>query len=184
MKRSHLTRDIVETAILVIFIFVVMRFVVQSYHVEGTSMEPSLRSSEYVAVNKIAYDFGHTPERGDVIIFHYPKNRSVDYIKRVVGLPGDTITVTDKTVMVNGTLLDEPYISAPSNPQGEKWVVPANSYFVLGDNRPVSDDSRYWGFVPKDDIVGKAVLVFWPTSQWQVIDTHPTVYAHIKTNHQ
>src|SRR5690349_2112812 len=97
-----------------IFIFVVLRFVVQSYHVEGTSMEPSLSSSEYVAVNKVAYDFGHTPERGDVIIFHYPKNTSVDYIKRVVGLPGDTVTVTDKTVTVNGVLLDEPYISAPS----------------------------------------------------------------------
>lgn len=183
MKRSHLTRDIIETAILVIFIFVVMRFVVQSYHVEGTSMEPGLSTSEYVAVNKIAYDFGHSPQRGDVIIFHYPKDPSVDYIKRVIGLPGDTVTLTEKTVSVNGTQLKEPYISSPSNPQGEKWVVPANSYFVLGDNRPVSDDSRYWGFVPKDDIVGKAVFVFWPTSQWQIIDTHPNVYTQIQTSH-
>lgn len=179
MKRSHLAREIVETIVLTILIFLVIRFVVQSYHVVGTSMQPSLANDEYVLVNKIAYLF-HPPERGDVIVFHYPLDTNQDFIKRVIGLPGDVITTDATNVWVNGVQLKEPYISKKANPSGNTWKVPPNQYFVLGDNREVSDDSRIWGFVPRDFIVGKAVLVYWPIKGWQFINTYSDVYSHIK----
>ncbi|MDQ6660849.1 MAG: signal peptidase I [Chloroflexota bacterium] len=179
MKRSHLIREIVETIALTLIIFLVIHFAVQSYRVEGTSMNPGLIDNEYVLVNKVAFLF-HQPERGDVIVFHAPKDPGRDYIKRVIGLPGDTILVTSTTVTVNGDVLKEPYISTAANPTANSWKVPQNQYFVLGDNRPTSDDSRDWGFVPKDYIVGQAVAVYWPLNNWQFIDTHPSVYTSIK----
>ncbi len=181
MKRSHLVREIVETVALTLLIFLVIHFVIQTYHVDGPSMEPGLTSNHYVLVNKVAYLF-RAPERGDVIVFHYPLDTRTDYIKRVIGLPGDTIQVDNTHVWVNGTLLNEPYISAPSNPKATEWKIPANSFFVLGDNRPVSDDSRWWGFVPRSYIVGKAVLVYWPISNVHFINTYPSVYATIKVS--
>ncbi len=183
LKRSHLAREIVETIALTLIIFLVIRFAIQSYRVEGVSMQPGLQSDEYVLVNKMAYLF-HAPERGDVVVFHFPLDTSKDFIKRVVGLPGDTISYTSTTVKVDGVELNEPYISEKANPLGKNpFVVPANDYFVMGDNRPASDDSRDWGFVPKDYIVGKAVMVYWPLNKWQLIDTYPTVFAQIKPNH-
>ena len=181
MKRSHLAREIVETIALTLIIFLVIRFAIQSYRVEGVSMQPGLHDNEYVLVNKIAYLF-HAPERGDVIVFHFPLDTSKDFIKRVIGLPGDTITVDSTSVRVDGVLLNEPYISERANPQGQRWTVPLNSYFVMGDNRPASDDSRDWGYVPRDDIVGKAVIVYWPLGNWELINTYPTVYAQIKVS--
>lgn len=181
MKRSHLTREIIETVALTLLIFLVIRFAVQNYLVDGLSMEPSLHNNEYVLVNKLAYLF-HAPERGDVIVFHWPIDTSKDLIKRVIGLPGDVITIDSKTVRVDGVLLNEPYISAPANPIGGKWVVPPNNYFVMGDNRIISDDSRDWKFVPRDFIIGKAVMVYWPLNQWQFINTYSSVYTQIKPN--
>jgi signal peptidase I len=178
LKRSHLVRDILETAALALLIFVVMRFVIQSYHVQGVSMQPTLQSDEYVIVNKMAYTWS-TPQRGDVIVFHYPKDQSEDFIKRVIGLPGDIIQLDKTHVIVNGVQLNEPYISIPANPVPSSWTVPAGQYFVLGDNRPASDDSRYWGYVPKDLIVGKSVVVYWPFSGWQMLNNYSTVYAQI-----
>lgn len=182
MKRTHLVREIVETLVLTIFIFLVIHFVVQSYHVDGTSMQPNLNSSEFVVVNKTAYLFGH-PERGDVIVFHYPHNPTDDYIKRVIGLPGDKIRTDFTSVWVNGVQLKETYISAPGNPSAQEWTVPANDYFVMGDNRPVSDDSRSWGFVPASFIVGKAVAVYWPVPKWEIINTYAPTYSQIKPTH-
>lgn len=181
MKHSHLAREIVETIALTVIIFLVIHFAIQSYRVQGVSMQPGLVSDEYVLVNKVAYLF-HAPERGDVIVFHYPLDTSEDFIKRVIGLPGDTITVTGTTVNVDGTTLSEPYISQRANPTGQKWVVPPDSYFVMGDNRPVSDDSRIWGYVPNYDIVGKAVMVYWPFNKWELINTYSSVFAAIKVN--
>jgi len=178
LKRSHLAREIVETIALTILIFAVIHFVIQTYRVEGPSMQPGLTPDEYVLVNKAIYLF-HAPERGDVIVFHYPLDTTRDFIKRIIGLPGDTITVNQTNVWVNGVKLKEPYISSPANPTGRTWKIPPNVYFVMGDNRPVSDDSRDWGCVPKDYIVGKAVVVYWPMSNWQLINTYSTVYAAI-----
>ena len=181
MKRSHLAREIIETVALTLIIFLVIRFAIQSYRVSGPSMEPGLNNDEYVIVNKMAYLF-HAPERGDVIVFHFPLNTSEDFIKRIVGLPGDTVKVDSTHVWVDGVLLKEPYISSSANPLAQTWKVPSNEYFVLGDNRPVSDDSRDWGFVPKDYIVGKAAVVYWPLKNWEFINTYSTVYAAIKVS--
>jgi len=183
LKRSHLAREVVETVVLTLLIFLVIRFLIQSYHVEGPSMQPGLNTDEYVLVNKVAYLF-QAPQRGDVIVFHYPKDTTQDYIKRIIGLPGDTVKTDQTHVWVDGVELNEPYISLPVNPDTKSttWKVPPGDFFVLGDNRPVSDDSRYWGFVPKDLIVGKAMLVYWPVSNWQLINTHQTVYVKITTH--
>jgi signal peptidase I len=179
---SHLVREIIETLALTLVIFVVIHFTIQNYLVDGTSMQPSLINNQYVLVNKLAYLF-HAPERGDVIVFHWPVDTNKDLIKRVIGVPGDVIVIDSKTVRINGALLNEPYISAPTNPTGERLVVPANDYFVMGDNRLVSDDSRDWGFVPKSYIIGKAVFVYWPINNWQFINTFQSVYSKIPTNH-
>jgi signal peptidase I len=187
-NQSHLVRDIVEVVALALLIFFVVQLAVQNYQVQGISMMPGLTDGEYVFVNKLAY-LSHDPERGDVIVFHWPVDTSKDFIKRVIGLPGDTIVTDSTTVQVDGVVLNEPYVSQPSNPAGRVWKVPANDYFVMGDNRPSSDDSRDWGveynnpqlsFVPKNYIVGKAVLVYWPLGSWEIINTYPTVYAQIK----
>jgi len=160
----------------------VIRFAIQSYRVSGPSMLPGLQTDDYVLVNKIAYLF-HAPERGDVIVFHYPLDTSEDFIKRVIGLPGDTVTLDNKTVQVDGVVLHEPYISEAYNPSGKTIKVPMDEYFVLGDNRPLSDDSRDWGFVPKADLVGKAVIVYWPLSNWELINTYSNVYTQVKVSH-
>ncbi len=175
---SHLVREIIETLALTLVIFVVIHFTVQNFMIDGPSMQPSLMNNQYVLVNKLAYLF-HAPERGDVIVFHWPVDTSKDLIKRVIGVPGDVIVIDSKTVRVNGVLLNEPYIMAPANPTGNRWVVPPNDYFVMGDNRLVSDDSRDWGFVPKNYIVGKAVFVYWPINNWHVINTYESVYSKI-----
>ncbi len=143
-------------------------------------MQPSLQNDEYVLVNKALYLL-HPPERGDVIVFHNPNNTSVDFIKRVIGVPGDTIQIDANHITVNGVPLSEPYISAPAAMVANTWKISPGKYFVLGDNRPVSDDSRYWGCVPQNYIVGKAVAVYWPTKNWEFISTYPSVYAQVKT---
>ncbi|TMD62603.1 MAG: signal peptidase I [Chloroflexi bacterium] len=181
-QRSHLAREIVETIALTLIIFLVIRFAIQSYRVSGPSMLPGLQTDEYVLVNKIAYLF-HAPERGDVIVFHYPLDTSEDFIKRVIGLPGDTVTLDNAKVQVDGIVLHEPYISQAYNPSGKTIKVPQDEYFVLGDNRPLSDDSRDWGFVPKADLVGKAVIVYWPFNNWELINTYSNVYTQIKASH-
>jgi len=181
-QRSHLAREIVETIALTLIIFLVILFAIQSYRVSGPSMLPGLQTDDYVLVNKIAYLF-HAPERGDVIVFHYPLDTSEDFIKRVIGLPGDTVSLDNKTVQVDGVVLHEPYISEAYNPSGKTIKVPMDEYFVLGDNRPLSDDSRDWGFVPKADLVGKAVIVYWPLSNWELINTYSNVYTQVKVSH-
>ncbi|GAC1567951.1 MAG: signal peptidase I [Ktedonobacteraceae bacterium] len=181
-KSSHLAREIVETLALTLIIFLVIHFTIQNYQVDGPSMQPTIISNQYVLVNKQAYLF-HPPQRGDVIVFYWPIDTTKDLIKRVIGLPGDTIVLTSTTVQVDGVVLKEPYVKTPYNPEARKWVVPANDYFVMGDNRPASDDSRDWGFVPKSYIIGKAVMIYWPLNSWQIINTYPAVFSNIKPNH-
>ena len=181
MKRPHLVREIIEIVALTLIIWIAIHFSIQSYYVEGSDMEPALHRGTYVSVNRMAYLF-KSPERGDVIVFHYPQNTGIYYIKRVIGLTGDTVVVDATRVWINGTLLNEPYVTSSVNPAGNKWVVPPNSYLVMGDNRPISYDSRKWNFVPRDFIVGKAVMVYWPITSWQFINTYPDVFAQIKVS--
>jgi signal peptidase I len=179
LKRSHLAREIVEIIALTLLIFLAIHFTIQNYQIDGPSMQNTLHTGQYVLVNKVAYLF-HAPERGDIIILQEPDQPGRDLIKRVIGLPGDTIKLDGTNVWVNGTELNEPYITQKHNPDANVLTVPANEYFVMGDNRPVSEDSRYFGFVPKDYVVGKAILVDWPLSQWQILNTYSSVYSQIK----
>jgi signal peptidase I len=169
-KRYRLVREVIETVVLTLLMFMVIRFAVQNFNIEGTSMEPSLHNQELILVDKWTYLF-RPPARGDVVVFIAPPNPSQDYIKRVIGLPGDTITIQNTTVIVDGVTLNETYVD-PRN-QGNMYdyknirnmVIPPNDYFVLGDNRRGSSDSRDWGLVPKQNIIGRAALVYWPLQQ-------------------
>jgi len=180
-KSSHLAREIVETLALTLIIFLVIHFTIQNYQVDGPSMTPTIVNNQYVLVNKQAYLF-QPPTRGDVIVFYWPVDTTKDLIKRVIGLPGDTILLTSSTVQVNGVVLKEPYVKTPYNPEARQLVVPQGDYFVMGDNRPYSDDSRDWGFVPKSYIIGKAVMIYWPLNSWQLVNTYPSVFNAIKPN--
>lgn len=160
----HMAADFFETIALAVLIFLGINGISARIRVDGTSMEPTLHTGEYVVVNKFSYRFGE-PHLGDVIVFHFPGNPGQEYIKRVIGLPGDLVQVEQGQVYVNGSPIQEPYIAAQPNYQGS-WTVPANSLFVLGDNRNNSSDSHSWGMVPYSYVVGKAVFIYWPLNQW------------------
>jgi signal peptidase I len=170
MKRPHLLREIVEIVAITVLFFFLIRLLTQSYHVNDGSMQPGLSADSYVMINKQAYFF-RPPQRGDVIVFHLPTNTNVDYIRRIVGLPGDTVQIDGTQIKVNNTVLREPYVSASATPIVNTWKVPPDQYFVLGDNRPSSEDSRYWGPIPKTYIVGKAIFAYWPTDKLKIIET-------------
>jgi len=183
-KRSGVAREIVETIILTLLVFLVLRFAVQNYRVDGQSMEPSLHDQEYILVDKAAYLF-HPPERGDIIVFEYPFDPQVDYIKRIIAIPGDTISVVGETVAVDGVNLNEPYINKDDlfNPFGpiKNLVVKSGEYFVMGDNRGNSSDSREWGFVPRQNIIGKAALTYWPLGEnnFGLLPNFSSVFAQV-----
>ncbi len=154
-------REMAETLLLAVVLFVIINSLTARVRVDGPSMEPSYYHNNRVVVLKVAYLFGDI-QRGDVIVFPAPPNPEEDYIKRVIGLPGDEVMVADGKVYVNGQALDEPYINAPPINSMRAVNVPEGMVFVMGDNRNVSSDSRSWGPLPIDDIIGKAVFVYWP----------------------
>jgi len=160
--------DVVETLVFSLLLFAVINSLTARIRVDGLSMEPTLHSGEFVIVNRLAYRLGQ-PKIGDVIVFHPPTDPEQEYIKRVIGLPGDEVVISKKQVRVNGRLLDEPYIAAPPR-YDSSWTVPQDSLFVLGDNRNNSSDSHAWGPVPMQNVVGKAVVVYWPPSDWGLVE--------------
>lgn len=189
-------RELAETVILALLIFFAVKAVVQNFRVEGASMEPSMHNDQYLLVNKALYfrfnvdrvhdflpfipssgDGGQhhvfrAPRRGDVIVFKFPLDPSRDFIKRVIGVPGDTVEVRDETVFINGSPLKENYIKDKPNYTYAPKTVPAGMYYVLGDNRRNSFDSHAWGnscspqqlcdFVPEENIIGQAWVTYWP----------------------
>jgi signal peptidase I len=179
-----LFRDLVFALMIAALVVV---FIVQPVKVEGTSMLPRLHDGERIFVNKLIYydEYSWAPkvDRGDIVVFWFPDDPSKSYIKRVVGLPGDTIEMRDGTVQVNGSQIDEQYLDPSLNlsPRSHTPVyVRPNYYFVMGDNRDNSSDSRSWGLVPKKYIYGKALLRYWPLSAASVIhheNISPTVAA-------
>jgi len=154
-------REIVETVVLTAVIFVGIRLMVQNFRIEGRSMEPTLHTGQYLLVNKLAYFGPSEPGRGDIIVFQ-AWNQDKDFIKRVVGVPADTIEVRDNCVHVNGSCMDEPYLDQPTTDPIGPIVLRADEYYVLGDNRSNSSDSRAYGPLPRDRIVGKAWVTYWP----------------------
>jgi signal peptidase I len=138
-------------------------------------MLPTLEPGEFVLVNKMAYKLGDH-QRGDIVVFHYPLNPQEDYIKRVIGVPGDQVVIENASVTVNGQTLEEAYISAPPEYSGT-WVVPEDNLFVLGDNRNQSSDSHSWGYVPFENVVGKALFIYWPLENFKIFNYSTTVRA-------
>ncbi|MCL5798285.1 MAG: signal peptidase I [Patescibacteria group bacterium] len=168
--------DFLETIVVALSIFVVVYlFLVQPHEVKGSSMEPNFHDNDYILTDKISLKL-HDPERGNVIIFKSPPNPDVDYIKRVIGLPGDKVKVQDGAVYINDKKLDEPYLADKTNlfpgsflQEGVDFTVPQGEYFVMGDNRPHSSDSREFGPIKADSIIGKAMLRYWPITQFGII---------------
>jgi signal peptidase I len=156
--------DLLQTAVLAFLLaFLIRTFVVESYQVSGFSMYPTLKNSERVLVNKLAYVFGQ-PETGQIIVFQSPVIPSEDWIKRVIGVPGDTLYVKHGTVYIDGRRLKEPYVKNNLSYNYAPIKIPPGYLFVLGDNRPYSYDSRYFGLLKESRVVGEAFMVWWPPS--------------------
>lgn len=181
---SSFAREIVETIILTAIVFLVVRAAAQPFKIDGPSMQPGLHTGEYVLASPILYAFGGGPQRGDVIVLHPPSSPGQTFIKRVIGLPGDKIRITQNAVYINGVKLNEPYI----NGQGQDYeqgcglmntTVASGQYLVLGDNRGNSEDSRCFGSVPRQNIIGKAVLVALPLNNAHWIATYPATFAGV-----
>lgn len=143
-------------------------FVMQGFCVAGDCMQPHLYTGERVLANKMAYHLA-SPRRGDIVIFDYPKDTRQVYVKRVIGLPGETVAIRDGQVSINGRTLLEPYKTFAAHGDMAAQAIPQDQYFVMGDNRDVSDDSRYWGDLPRRDIIGRAVACYWPPNRCQVL---------------
>ncbi|MDA1280302.1 MAG: signal peptidase I [Chloroflexi bacterium] len=173
-------RDMGETIITAVVIFLVLQGTTQSFLIEGSSMEPNLLQSERLLVNRFVYAqapfslFGaeeylfNGPERGDIVVFHPPTGSETDFVKRIVGIPGDWIDLDGESVYVNGEKTSWVDVSTARRRDDYPVQVPPGEYFVLGDNRRVSVDSRNWGFVPADSLVGRAWAVYWPLSEFQL----------------
>ena len=157
---------LISIVVAVVLAFLIRQFVVELYIVDGPSMRPTLQSQQRLVVNKFIYRF-RAPEKGEILVFQYPRDPSRDFIKRVIGVPGDTVEIKDGRVLVNDQVLSEDYILEKTRGDYPKSTVPEGTVFVMGDNRNNSEDSRFAdvGFVPDALIKGKAVLVFWPLSE-------------------
>lgn len=166
-------RDVAETLFAVMMLYCMINLATARYVVEGASMEPTFHSDQFVVVNRLPYLLG-SPARGDVIVFHNPENPSQDFIKRVIGLPGETVKIEDGFVYVNEARLEEPYIAERC--QGQRcdgtWTVGSEQYFVLGDNRSHSRDGHNFGPLDRNLIIGLAWVRYWPPKDWGVI-SHP-----------
>ncbi len=160
--------DLVETVGLALIMFVLINSVSARVRVDGSSMVPTLRDREFLLVDKVAYQVG-SPSRGDIVVFHSTTETGKDLVKRIIGLPGDTVVIANGHVTVNGQVLSEPYIAAAPNYSGE-YHVPLGSLFVLGDNRNDSSDSHMWGYLPEQNVIGKALLIYWPPPEWAMIN--------------
>jgi signal peptidase I len=162
-------REIIETLLLTFFIFWLVNSLVGRYRIDGSSMNPTLFDGQYLLINNVSY-YLEEPAHGDIIVFRHP-NSDLNLIKRVIGVPGDTVEVRNQQVIVNGQVLAEPYIQASPTYSGS-WTVPEHAFYVLGDNRNNSADSHQWDFLPEENILGKAMVVYWPPTDWEYVSHH------------
>lgn len=188
IKKKSTFREYAEAAAIAVLLALFIRtFVVQAFKIPSGSMEPTLLVGDHILVNKFIYGIKipfvrstlvpiGEPDRGDVIVFIYPVDKSKDFIKRVIGLPGDTIRIEGKRIIINGKVYEDKHGfytpsgggADPERTQGYGPItVPPDSYFVLGDNRDQSYDSRFWGFVPEESIKGKAFIIYWSWPHWK-----------------
>jgi signal peptidase I len=205
-KSGGLAWELLQTIVLTLAIFLGVRSVVQNFRVEGASMEPTLETGQYLLISKISYFHvdntpldrllptahqGSTdylfsgPERGDIVVFKAPTQPDKDFIKRVIGLPGDTVLIRNGTVYISGAPLSEPYIHFPATYtypfNGQPIEVPDGNYFVLGDNRPNSSDSHLGWMVPVDNLIGRGWISYWPPSLWGMMPDGNSLYPHSAT---
>jgi signal peptidase I len=167
--RSFLV-EMLQTLLFSILLFTVIQFATARVRVQSISMQPTLYEKDFVLVNRLVYRLGGL-QRQDIIVFQPPFDAHGEpYIKRLIGLPGDTVRITAGRVYVNDEPLQENYLAAPPD-YGGQWVVPEDALFVLGDNRNQSSDSHHWGMVPLENVMGKAEFVYWPVGHWQAL--HP-----------
>lgn len=182
MKRAHLMREILETLLFVALVFVIVHFAIQPYRISDVNMKPQLNPDQLVVVNKWAYLAGG-PSRGDVVVFYDPTNISQQLVARVIAVPGDTVKVSPASIIVDGVTLNEPYAQVPDgvapNAKITSVTLGNNQYFIANDSRLVGSDSRSFGAVARANIVGKAVVVFWPLSAFTGVSTYPDVFSHI-----
>lgn len=168
--------DFLQSIVVVLAIMVMIYlFIMSPQEVSGQSMDTTFHNGEFILTNKIEYKFTD-PHRGDVVIFKSPRNKEVDFIKRVIALPGETLRLSNSTYFINGKKLDEPYLQPGTYtfggsflPENADYVVPKGKYFVSGDNRPHSSDSREFGPIAKEDFIGKAIFRYWPFSRMGLI---------------
>ena len=184
LKKKSVIRDWMESIIIAFLLAMVIRaFVVQAFKIPTGSMRMTLIEGDLILVNKFIYGAKipftnlrlpalRQPKRGDVIVFIFPEDKKKDFIKRLVGLPGEIIEIKGGSIYVNGRAAAEPifnqiyyYNRGDFGAEGQKIVIPKDSYFVLGDNSASSKDSRFWGFVPKNNLLGKALIIYWPLNR-------------------
>ena len=162
-------RDLLESVVLAVILAALLRlFIIQPFYIPSPSMEPTLMTNDRIIVNMLLYRFGQ-PQRGDVIVFRWPPDPTRDFIKRVVAVGGETVEINKNNLLVNGRRIAEPYLPRETMNDYGPFKVPQGSYFVMGDNRNNSDDSRYWGTVPRGNIIGKALVIYWPPGRMRVI---------------
>ncbi len=173
---GSLLSEALKTLLLALVLYFAISAMTDRVRVENVSMQPTLYEGELLVVSKLAYQFGE-PHRGDIIVFHHTTEPPEDYIKRVIGLPGDTVAISAGEVRVNNQLLTEPYIASLPAYEGS-WQVPADQLFVLGDNRNRSSDSHIWGFVPMELVVGRAVVIYWPLGSVRILSHDDIAQAY------
>jgi signal peptidase I len=176
-KAKRNIREWVESIVIALILALIIRtFVVQAFKIPSGSMRETLIERDRILVNKFIYRFTD-PQRGDIIVFRYPLEPKKDFVKRLIGLPGETVSIKDGDIYINGELAREPlkvreiyYYNKGVYAEDAKAVeIPADSYYVLGDNSASSRDSRYWGFVPKENLLGKAFLIYWPPNRIRLL---------------
>lgn len=163
-EKGYIIKELMESIIVAVVLALVIRyFLFQPFYIPSGSMEPTLKVGDKIIVNKLLYRFS-SPKRGDIMVFKYPVNPERDFIKRVIGLPGETIEIKNSKVYIDGKILEQPFL--PPDLKYNRNLAPTkigeNQYFMLGDNRNNSEDSRFWGSLPEKNIVGKAMFVYWP----------------------
>jgi signal peptidase I len=175
LQRQGFLRELVETVALIVAIYALVNLATVRFFIDGPSMQPNFYAGQFLVISRIAYLIGE-PERGDIVVFNAPGNRDDDppLIKRLIGLPGDTVELRENQLYVNDVLVQEPYIKEPCNPsrcRDNMWQLGESDYFLMGDNRNDSRDSRVFGPVPRSRIIGEAVVRYWPPSEWGIV-TH------------
>jgi signal peptidase I len=175
--------DLLEAiAIAVVISFILIVFVIQAFYIPSDSMQPTLKPGDRILVNKFIYRF-RDPKRQEIIVFKYPVAPERKFVKRLIALPGDKVEIKEGQVLVNNEPLDEDYVLEESYTDFPATEVPEDNYFVLGDNRNNSEDSRYWGFVPRENIVGKPVIIFWPLNRMRIIGGNSNVNSMVSRSH-